>query len=368
MEKVSIITVCLNSAKTIERTIKSVVGQTWRDIDYIIVDGGSSDDTVYIINKYSDRISRFISEPDDGIYFAMNKGIAMSTGEIIGIINSDDYYEEDAVEKVVNAFKKTGAEIVYGEINKFHDDGLFCRVKNQNISELWHGMPMCHPTVFVKREVYDRYGVFDTKYNIVADHELMLRFYKNNVFFYDTRELLANFRLSGMSSHKRREVMHEALILMRDYVKYAPDSDLEEKRIMEEYNSAIIDAYLMNPSDRLISELKSMFENTNSIVIFGAGYWGGWIKKLLDDCGIDISFFTDNDKDNWDKEVFGKRILAPSYLRSFSGLVIITPENAQACIKNQLLEYRNDKLKIVCLDDLRDFANRICSSQDQVET
>ena len=122
--KVSIITVCYNSAKTIKRTIKSVAEQDYEEIEYIIIDGGSTDGTLDIIDRYKDKISVLVSEPDEGIYDAMNKGIARATGDIIGFMNSDDWYADGAIVAIAEAFKKTEAEIVYGK-TIISENGIF---------------------------------------------------------------------------------------------------------------------------------------------------------------------------------------------------------------------------------------------------
>jgi glycosyltransferase involved in cell wall biosynthesis len=180
--KVSIITVSYNSQNTIEDTIKSVLGQTYPDIEYIIVDGKSSDNTLNIVNKYKDKISNIISEEDSGIYDAMNKGIRAATGDIIGILNSDDLYEND---EVVNAVVKTirdkevdccWADLVY--VGRDDTDKV---IRNWKSSEYKKGlfktgwMPP-HPTFFVKNWVYEKYDIFDLNFPISADYEIMLRF------------------------------------------------------------------------------------------------------------------------------------------------------------------------------------------------
>jgi glycosyltransferase len=179
--KISIITVSYNSQDTIEDTIKSVLGQSYKDIEYIIVDGKSTDNTLEIANKYKDRISNIISEPDSGIYDAMNKGIKAATGDIVGILNSDDLYEND---EVVNAVVKTirdkevdccWGDLVY--VNKNDTDKI---IRNWKSSKFEKGlfkigwMPP-HPTFFVKRKIYEEFGLFDLDFPISADYEIMLR-------------------------------------------------------------------------------------------------------------------------------------------------------------------------------------------------
>ncbi len=120
---VSIITVCLNSEKTIEQTIQSVINQTYPNIEYIIIDGKSTDRTLEIIDKYKGKISILVSESDEGIYDAMNKGLKLATGELIGIINSDDWYESDAVETIVNSFlADRNVQVIYGNMDVYDQD------------------------------------------------------------------------------------------------------------------------------------------------------------------------------------------------------------------------------------------------------
>jgi glycosyltransferase involved in cell wall biosynthesis len=179
--KVSIITVCFNSAKTIEDTINSVLNQDYLDIEYIVIDGGSSDGTQDIIQKYHENIASWVSEPDLGMYDAMNKGIARATGEIIGILNSDDVYiSTQVVSQLINAMNDAKADIVFADLilvdpnnlNKvlrYYDSGRFKPSRFR-----WGWMP-AHPTVFVKKKYYDKVGPFALDYEIAADYEMLIR-------------------------------------------------------------------------------------------------------------------------------------------------------------------------------------------------
>lgn len=204
-KKVSIITVCYNSEKTIRKTIESVLAQTYKNVEYIIVDGASKDGTVKIIQEYEAAFQgrmRWISEPDEGIYFAMNKGIKMAEGELIGIINSDDYYEEKAVEYMVEAMTEERYQILYGALRMIRDGMEDC------ISIYSHHFlrrrSIAHPACFVTRALYCELGMYDTKYVSVADYDFMIRMSENDqVHFYPVYRLIANFTAGGMSStHK----------------------------------------------------------------------------------------------------------------------------------------------------------------------
>tara|TARA_R110001592_G_scaffold255666_5_gene519416 strand:- start:1876 stop:2628 length:753 start_codon:yes stop_codon:yes gene_type:complete len=180
--KISIITVCYNSEKTIRDTIESVLSQTYKNIEYIIVDGSSKDDTLTIINEYKDNISLIISEPDQGIYDAMNKGVALATGDIIGILNSDDFYEtQNAIEGVVEHFKaNVGAEVVFGDVvfvdpNNLNKVVRYYSSKKFKAAKLRFGWMPPHPATFIMKSVYDKYGLYKLGYKISADYEMFVR-------------------------------------------------------------------------------------------------------------------------------------------------------------------------------------------------
>lgn len=196
---ISIITVSYNSVKTIEQTILSVVHQTYNNIEYIIIDGGSQDGTLEIIEKYQDKISFWISEPDKGVYDAMNKGISYAKGDYIGIINSDDWYELDAIEKIVSIIKEDYI-VIYGDM--MYEKSKSELVKpSKDLSLLEKQMIICHPSVFVKSEAYKKYGNFDITYKISADWDMMLRLYEKECLFYYCDDLISHFRTNGISSN-----------------------------------------------------------------------------------------------------------------------------------------------------------------------
>ncbi len=230
--KVSIITVCYNSEKTIEKTIKSVLEQTYSDIEYIIVDGASNDSTVDIVREYEPRFSgrlRLVSEPDNGIYDAMNKGISMASGELVGIINSDDYYEKDAVEIMVNEYRKLTEKmpdgkyyIIYG-MTRFLDNGVEKSISISRHEFLRESM-ISHPATFVNKRLYAELGTYDTIHPSAADYDFMLRMSENSdVVFTPVYNLIANFSLGGMCSTSRAyydllEVQRKhGIISERDY-------------------------------------------------------------------------------------------------------------------------------------------------------
>lgn len=215
--KVSIITVCFNSAKTIRDTIESVINQTYLDIEYIIVDGGSSDGTVDIIKEYEPHIAKWVSEPDDGIYDAMNKGIRMATGEIIGIINSDDWYHLSAVETVVRAMDSKNT-VVYGKSCMVDDLHRIAYEVGGPIKQIpSYRMVIPHTAMFVHRNLYDTYGLYIEKYKIAADHEFILRLQVQNVRFYHIDKVISFVRAGGISGTQFYKTFYETFLINRKY-------------------------------------------------------------------------------------------------------------------------------------------------------
>jgi glycosyltransferase involved in cell wall biosynthesis len=217
--KVSIITVCYNSRNTIEQTIESVLKQTYNNIEYLIIDGGSTDGTIDIIQKYEKKFGerlRWISEPDNGIYDAMNKGIDMATGELIGIINSDDWYEINAVESAVKVVDINHPyQIIYGMIRVIengHESQVYL-----NRHESIERATLAHPGCFVTKKTYQDKGKYSLNYKIVSDWEFFLRIRNDNsVLYKPLYVILANFRVGGVSSNRINTAI-EMIKLKRQY-------------------------------------------------------------------------------------------------------------------------------------------------------
>ncbi len=208
--KISIITVCYNSEKYIRFAIESVLNQTYENIEYIIVDGKSTDGTVDILKSYESLFNgrmRWISEKDSGIYDAMNKGIAMATGDVVGILNSDDFYAKGSViEKVAQCFQDKNVDAVYGDLLYVHaenSDRILRYWKSGRYKKnafMWGWMPP-HPTVFVKKEVYEKYGDFNTDFSSAADYEFLLRvIHKEQIKLTYLPEILVKMRIGGESN------------------------------------------------------------------------------------------------------------------------------------------------------------------------
>jgi glycosyltransferase len=207
MLRVSVITVCYNNSQTIEETIKSVVSQDYKNMEYILVDGASTDGTLQIIDRYKKQLSTVVSEKDNGIYFAINKGIALATGDVVAILHADDFYaDQTVISKVVNAFETVQSDTVYGDLQYVDRNETAKVIRNWKANDyskdnFLKGWMPPHPSFFAKRSCYTRFGIFNTALTSSADYELMLRFlYKNNCSTSYIPEILVKMRAGGQSN------------------------------------------------------------------------------------------------------------------------------------------------------------------------
>ncbi|WP_162056429.1 glycosyltransferase family 2 protein [Pontibacter pamirensis] len=205
--KVSIITIVYNSRETIADAIDSVLSQTYTNIEYIVVDGLSTDGTVEIVKGYGDRITKFVSEKDGGLYDAINKGIRMATGDVIGLLHSDDiFYSKESVTALAEAFKVNNSDSVYADLVYVDRENTGRIIRNWKSGSykrhnfIYGWMPP-HPTFYVKREVYERLGLYDINFKSAADYELMLRYlYKHGISTAYVPECLVRMRVGGKSN------------------------------------------------------------------------------------------------------------------------------------------------------------------------
>lgn len=230
--KISIITVTYNSARTLRDTIKSVLQQNYSFYEYIIVDGASKDGTLDIIREYEPRFEgrmRWVSEPDNGLYDAMNKGVSMATGEVVGIINSDDFYHRnDIFLQVVSAFSERKVEAIYGDIRFVSDKDLgktvrYYSSKGFSPRKFRFGFMPAHPSFFTYKRFYDEFGYYKTDYKIAADYELLIRFLYTHKL--RTRYLPIDFmkmRVGGASTASWKS----NLILNREIVRACKDNGI----------------------------------------------------------------------------------------------------------------------------------------------
>jgi glycosyltransferase involved in cell wall biosynthesis len=213
--KISIITVCYNSESTIAHTIRSVVSQTYQDIEHIIIDGLSLDKTLAIIKNEAIHNFKLISEIDSGIYDAMNKGIKISTGNVIAFLNADDYYSNNTViENVMNLIIDNNLDALYGNVNFFNsnNNNLIVRKYNSRYfhpDKLKYGWMPAHPSLFLSKDLFTKFGLFNTDYKIAADFDFIIRiFYNNNTIkFYYYPHTLVSMQLGGVSTSGLRSTL-----------------------------------------------------------------------------------------------------------------------------------------------------------------
>lgn len=229
----SLITICYNSALTIERTIKSVLGQTFKDYEYIIVDGGSIDGTLDIIKRYESSFKgrlKWKSEPDNGIYDAMNKGIQRSIGDIIGIVNSDDWLESDALSNVLNAYINNNCNdnCLYCGGIVYHKNGMqrkwMANLKSfYKQAHIYVMSGIRHPATFVPAKIYKKVGLFNDKMKLSADQDFILRCFYSGMKFVEINKVLSNMAAGGLSTSGAKKAWefskHDRKIMLHSFNK-----------------------------------------------------------------------------------------------------------------------------------------------------
>ena len=353
--KISIITVCLNSIDTLEQTIQSVVSQDYPNIEYIIVDGGSTDGTLDVIHKYETDISRWISEPDAGIYDAMNKGITMATGDYIAFLNSDDWYTEGALSYVADDIMKFGASVssynmnVYSGNDRIEWEDVFSRdIKNIRIA-----MCRCHQAIFAKRSLFEAYGGFDTKYKISADYDWLLRLYDHGVDIRYKSYAVVNFRLGGLSDSRDIQMRKEAkaiAILALDQLRKEKKMDEAEydavyDKIIRFYEKSKTDSAMKRLMDHSLAlkdadihkKLKELL-GENTYTIFGSGGFGIECFRLLRQLGFRVGCFWDNDPKKWGTSCEGIDIKPPYEIVKGTSKIIVSTEKYFDEISKQLAD------------------------------
>jgi glycosyltransferase involved in cell wall biosynthesis len=215
---ISIVTVVYNGEKYLEKTIQSVINQTYDNVEYIVIDGGSTDRTLDIIKKYEDKIDYWVSEEDRGIYDAMNKGIILSNGNIIGLVNADDFIYKDSLKKIAQIFENKEVMYTYGQIDLITEDGeKFDTAKSIGIEnfryKLFNHMPYLHPTMFIRKKVYKELGLYSLLYKLSADYDFILKIVKNG---YKSEKLdfsTGVFRMGGASGGIKSYLENHKLLL-----------------------------------------------------------------------------------------------------------------------------------------------------------
>jgi len=228
--KISVITIVYNNRATIGSCIKAVLAQDYPDVEHIVIDGGSTDGTREIIESYRDRLGYYVSEPDKGLYNALNKGICAATGAIIGILHSDDFYpKKSTLSEIAQAFQRSGADMVYGNgmfVDREQSDQVkrIYKAKPFKPSYLKYGWVPLHTTIYVKKEVFSDYGLYEEQYLIASDYEISLRWLSNpNIKTHFVNDWLVKMRLGGKSTTPalQQQKSKEDLHIIRRYPLWA---------------------------------------------------------------------------------------------------------------------------------------------------
>lgn len=345
----SVITVVLNCVNTIERTIKSVINQQIGDVEYIVIDGGSTDGTLDIIKKYNNEIAYWISELDQGLYDAMNKGIKKATGEWIAFMNADDWYEPSAFVKFRAIAEKASSDIIYGKVNKFENgkkEGYVGIAQNTNPEEVHGGNIYCHQGLFIKRKLFEEIGLYDCKYKVLADYDWILKAHNRGIVPEFVDFCVANFTMGGISSSPK--ALHENRILIqKNYLKHVKTKQLErliEKNAFEYFYANNRDVF----ANLVLADMQ--------FYIWGTGMYGVKCFEILKELSCKIIGFIDSNAKSdlyLERKVFlpMEVIQKENFLNDKNKLIFIATEKYEDEIQRILDMYSVTKNKYISIGE-----------------
>lgn len=349
--KISVIMATYNAEKTLRRAIQSIMNQSYPDKELIVIDGKSTDATVEIIKEYEPHLAYWSSEPDAGVYDAMNKGILRATGDVIAFLNSDDWYEEEIFGIVSSYFEANEVEILAGQVNNVLNHHIFqVQKRDCKLEDLKKHMIFCHQGMFARKKVFDRIGGFHLKFKIAADYDWTLRAYNAGVQFKIVNHLFANFCYDGLSSIQRYKTYLESEEIVRMYIK--DDEELIKRQNEFENNAAenleMTLFYLVLNNDKVF--IRKFFKDNVRYYIWGAGYYGRICCQLLWVAGIRIGGFIDNNRQV--RECYGYSVLRPEQLKGDEWICICSRDFDRQ-IKEQLLEMGHMDDRMVSFLDIK---------------
>jgi len=288
----SIITVVYNDVENIERTIESVISQKNIDTEYIVIDGGSSDGTMDVVNRYKNGIDYIISEKDNGIYNAMNKGIKKATGDYVAFLNSGDWYEKDALSIVKYYFGRKDAEIVSGLANRVVEGISYGPVFDIKSDELWRfhiNNLICHQSMFIKRSLFETIGLYNEKYKIMADYDWNLRAYISNVKFKLLSVSIVNFDVTGVSEtgYTAGETREISLNWLNGHEEYR--EEIEKQYVIK---NKLYSLFAKN-KNKLHLKLK---EDRSRFIIYGLGIYGLRVFRFLTENKYQVDYIIDKNR------------------------------------------------------------------------
>lgn len=325
--RITVITVCYNSEETIERTIKSVIAQNYSNLEYIIIDGASTDRTLAIIEKYKDNISFYSSEPDNGIYDAMNKGLERATGDIFAFLNSDDWYAENVLEMVNKYFETSEADMVSGNMYLYsHGDGKELFFDKKNRDKMFFEVIYPHPALFARRDLYLKYGGFDTAYRLAADTDWVMKVCLDGAKVVCADEYFTYFSDSGASFKKRYAGLKEQYQIA---LKYAERDEYKHMRaeIQDFYTVKLSQVEKWerqrNALEKRTEDVKKLFDQSQKYYIWGTGIRGMECLEIFERLGLQIVGFIDSNKKEGEINVY--HVYAPTEIDTRNN-ICITPK------------------------------------------
>ncbi|EGQ27032.1 glycosyl transferase [Sporosarcina newyorkensis 2681] len=340
--KITVITACYNSERTIEQTIQSVLDQTYGNIEYIIVDGDSTDGTMNIVEKYRDRIDVVVSEKDRGVYDAFNKGIELATGDYINFMNADDYFSSDTIVNEIAGYLKDHRDIMmlHGDVKAFDEVSGHWHFRGGELSlvDFEKGNMCPHQSVFTHKQLFKQFGGFDLKYEILADVDFTIKCFtqcEQKVVYLPIQ--VANFRLGGLSNALQHEKkMHtENSIIHFDHFGSIPNYS---KKVMNNYCEYYINQKYRSWLEILLTGKMKFDQLSNEeVAIFGTKKNATLLYHALKNSSIDVSLFLDNDEKVQGNELHGKKIISPSEAEGITAILIsIERDQAAEIVKMQL--------------------------------
>lgn len=354
MEKlrISIITVVRNGEKTIEQAIQSIQRQQYSNLEYIIVDGNSTDGTSSIIKKYGNLVSAYICEADNGIYDAMNKGIKAATGDVVAFLNCDDWYENNTFELVNKYFCKDSMDILIGRVNLIQNERIL-KVAPNNATDITITMPCCHQAVFARRRVFEGIGSFDLKYKICADYDWLLRAVYAGINLGYVDDIFANYRLDGYSGKQDAEMYREleeiALKQAMQNCQYEKKNEIysfyQVKKLRLKDDTMIDRFCQINPDFA-----RQNFDLDKFYYIWGTGVYGEKCYDLFKKIGLNIQGFIDNK--NYGNKFKGYQVIAPNEIGN-DMVICVSSELYEKEIVDQIIGLGIPRERYFCFSELR---------------
>lgn len=361
--KFSIITVCLNCISTIEKAIKSVISQDYKELEYIIIDGGSTDGTREMIQQYERFLAHWVSGPDQGIFDAMNKGIGLASGDVIAFLNSDDWYVDGAVRCVAETFAAQNCDIVCGNNYVIRKDGTsyYYDASGRPFDDMFINMIYYHSAVFAKKEYFRKDRNFDTWYKMAADYDWMLRAMKQGAKLYHIEKPLFYFCYGGISSVNEIACAREAKQIAR---KHLPaEKEALRPRIDERFQQVVINVSLEKRKEKILEgdleylkqELSFLFSEEAPVYIWGAGKLGKECIQWFSSAGIQMAGIIDSDCRKWGSSLCGILVSDPEKLaKEGKCKVIISTEIYKDEILRRLQEWdRRDEMEIYTVKEIQ---------------